>query len=162
MASCSCSMLLNPTPGCETIGWRPHSRTGSGESAACVFRRTRRRSHRVFPGTRWPTCLHVLGIAAHWQKLRRRCAGESRACFEWKMQPLTEDVVAAAIRETLTTPEARIEILAISKGEVPAGKLDISLSGLSAATNRRSGYAGYLARRGAVPQTRTSSPCGPA
>jgi flagella basal body P-ring formation protein FlgA len=60
---------------------------------------------------------------------------DSTACFEWKMQPLTEDAVRAAIRETVKTPDARIEILAISKAEIPEGKLAFPLSGLSAATN---------------------------
>lgn len=59
----------------------------------------------------------------------------ARACFEWTMQPLTEDAVRAAIRETLKAPEARIAILAMSKSEVPEGKLVFPLSGLSASTS---------------------------
>jgi flagella basal body P-ring formation protein FlgA len=59
----------------------------------------------------------------------------AKTCFEWKMRPVTEEAVRAAIRETLRVPEAHIEILAINKRQVPEGKLVFPLSGLSAATN---------------------------
>ena len=59
----------------------------------------------------------------------------SRACFEWKMRPITEDTVRAAIRESLQAPEARVEILEMSKASVPEGKLVFPQTGLSAATN---------------------------
>jgi flagella basal body P-ring formation protein FlgA len=59
----------------------------------------------------------------------------AQACFEWKVQPITEEAVRAAIREVLKAPEARVEILAMSKAPAPEGKLEFPQSGLSAATN---------------------------
>ena len=60
---------------------------------------------------------------------------DSQACFEWKVRPITEDAVRKAIRESLQAPEARVEILAMSKAPAPEGKLAFPQSGLSAATN---------------------------
>jgi flagella basal body P-ring formation protein FlgA len=60
---------------------------------------------------------------------------ESHACFEWKVQPITEDAVRVAIRESLQAPAAQVEILAMSKAPAPEGKLVFPQSGLSAATN---------------------------
>jgi flagella basal body P-ring formation protein FlgA len=59
----------------------------------------------------------------------------SQACFEGKVQPITEEAVREAIREALKAPEARVEILAMSKAPAPEGKLAFPQSGLSAATN---------------------------
>jgi flagella basal body P-ring formation protein FlgA len=58
----------------------------------------------------------------------------STACFEWRLLPLNEDVVRAAIRESLGAPEARVEVLAMSKTLAPLGKLVFPVSGLSAST----------------------------
>ena len=60
---------------------------------------------------------------------------ESQACFEWKTQLITEDMVRDAIRESLHAPDARIEIMAMSKIPAPPGKLVFPLDGLSAASN---------------------------
>jgi len=57
---------------------------------------------------------------------------DSQACFEWKLQPITEDAVRAAIRETLQSPEARVEVLALNKSQGPEGKLVFPVAGLSA------------------------------
>jgi|HubBroStandDraft_6_1064221.scaffolds.fasta_scaffold15164_3 flagella basal body P-ring formation protein FlgA len=54
-----------------------------------------------------------------------------RACFEWKVQRVSEDAVRAAIRETLHAPEARVEVLSISQSPAPEGKLEFPLSGLT-------------------------------
>jgi flagella basal body P-ring formation protein FlgA len=59
----------------------------------------------------------------------------SKACFEWRLQPLNEDGVRAAIRETLQNPDARVEVLTMSKAQGPLGKLVFPLSGLSASTS---------------------------
>lgn len=59
----------------------------------------------------------------------------AQACFEWKTQPLKEGAVQAAIRESLDTPQARVEILAMSKALAPEGKLTFPRSGLTAGTN---------------------------
>jgi flagella basal body P-ring formation protein FlgA len=60
---------------------------------------------------------------------------DARACFEWKVQPITEDAVRAAIRESVKAPEARVEILEMSKAPAPEGQLVFPQTGLSAATN---------------------------
>ena len=60
---------------------------------------------------------------------------DSRACFEWKLRPLSEEAVRGAIRESLKAPDARVEILEMSKAPAPEGKLVFPQSGLSAATN---------------------------
>src|ERR1700693_1689181 len=59
---------------------------------------------------------------------------DSKACFEWALQPLNEDAVRAAIRESLQAPEARVEVLTMSKAQAPRGKLVFPLTGLSAST----------------------------
>ena len=64
-----------------------------------------------------------------------RVPTESHACFEWNVQPISEDAVRAAIRESLHTPAAQVEILAMSKAPAPQGNLVFPQSGLSAATN---------------------------
>jgi flagella basal body P-ring formation protein FlgA len=61
-------------------------------------------------------------------------AGDTEACFEWSLQVLNEDVVRAAIRESLQMPNARVDVLAISRSQVPAGKVSFPISGLSAST----------------------------
>lgn len=61
-------------------------------------------------------------------------APDTHACFEWNLQPLTAGVVRAAIRASLQTQDARIEVLAVSRDQVPAGKLTFPLSGLLAST----------------------------
>ena len=60
---------------------------------------------------------------------------DSRACFEWKLQRVTEDAVRAAIHESLKNPEARVEILEMSNAPAPEGKLVFPSTGLSAAGN---------------------------
>jgi len=57
---------------------------------------------------------------------------DTRTCFEWSRQPLTESAVRAAIRETLNMPRARVDVLAISRATIPEGRLEFPLSGLSA------------------------------
>jgi flagella basal body P-ring formation protein FlgA len=61
-------------------------------------------------------------------------APDAEACFEWSLQPLTSDIVRAAILDSLQSPDARIDILAISGNQAPAGKVSFPLSGLLAST----------------------------
>lgn len=61
-------------------------------------------------------------------------APDAEACFEWSLQTLTDDVVRAAIRDSLESPGARVDVLAISRNQAPAGKLSFPLSGLLAST----------------------------
>jgi flagella basal body P-ring formation protein FlgA len=58
----------------------------------------------------------------------------AEACFQWSVQPLTEDLVRAAIRESLQSPDAHIDVLAINRSQAPAGKLNFPISGLLAST----------------------------
>jgi flagella basal body P-ring formation protein FlgA len=59
---------------------------------------------------------------------------DAEACFEWSLQTLTEDVVRTAIRDSLQSPDARIDVLAISRNQAPAGKVSFPISGLLAST----------------------------
>jgi flagella basal body P-ring formation protein FlgA len=61
-------------------------------------------------------------------------AREAEACFEWNLQTLTDDVVRNAIRNALQSPAARVDVLAVSRGQAPAGKVIFPLSGLLAST----------------------------
>jgi flagella basal body P-ring formation protein FlgA len=61
-------------------------------------------------------------------------ASDTEACFEWNLQPLTDDVVRAAIHLSLQSPDARIDVLSISRSQAPAGKVSFPLSGLLAST----------------------------
>jgi flagella basal body P-ring formation protein FlgA len=61
-------------------------------------------------------------------------APDAEACFEWSVQPLTKDVIRAAILDSLQAPDARIDVLAISGSLAPAGKISFPVSGLLAST----------------------------
>lgn len=61
-------------------------------------------------------------------------APDAEACFEWSLQTLTDDVVRAAIRESLQSDGARIDVLAISRNQAPVGKISFPISGLLAST----------------------------
>ncbi len=63
-----------------------------------------------------------------------KVAPDTEACFEWSLQPLTDDVVRAAIRQSLQMPDARVDVLAISRSQAPAGKVSFPISGLLAST----------------------------
>ena len=128
------SMLLNPSR-CETV----RGDQISGEDLARAlpgFSAVPRDAVIGFspvPGGRRVFVFPELARIA--KKYKIEAVPESRACFEWKMQPLTEDAVRAAMRESLQAPDARIEVLAISKAEAPEGGLVFPLSGLAASTN---------------------------
>jgi flagella basal body P-ring formation protein FlgA len=55
----------------------------------------------------------------------------ARACFEWKLSRLKEDVIRAAIRGSLHAPDARVEILTMSQARIPEGKIEFPVTGLS-------------------------------
>jgi flagella basal body P-ring formation protein FlgA len=61
-------------------------------------------------------------------------APDAEACFEWSVQPLTKDVIRAAILDSLQASDARIDVLAISGSLAPAGKISFPISGLLAST----------------------------
>src|SRR4051812_13365136 len=58
---------------------------------------------------------------------------QSGICFEWKLEPFTNEKVQAAIRESLKMEDARVEVLATSQSFIPPGKLSFERSGLTAA-----------------------------
>jgi flagella basal body P-ring formation protein FlgA len=60
---------------------------------------------------------------------------DARACFEWKLRPITEEDVRVAILESLNVAQARIDILAMSNAPAPEGKLIFSRSGVAAGSN---------------------------
>jgi flagella basal body P-ring formation protein FlgA len=61
-------------------------------------------------------------------------APDDQACFEWSLQSLTDDVIRGAIRESLQSPDARVDVLAVSGSQAPAGQLSFPISGLLAST----------------------------
>lgn len=65
------------------------------------------------------------------EKYGFRIPQDSEACFEWTRRPLSESAVRAAIRESLNTPQAHVDILAASQTPAPEGKLEFPISGLS-------------------------------
>jgi flagella basal body P-ring formation protein FlgA len=83
-------------------------------------------------GRRVLTLPELEGIA---RKYGIAAPGNSTACFEWRLQSLNEGAVRAAIRVSLDAPEARVEVLSMSKAQGPMGKLSFPLSGLSASTS---------------------------
>jgi flagella basal body P-ring formation protein FlgA len=56
---------------------------------------------------------------------------DTQACFEWEMRALTEEAVAAAVREALHAPQARVDVLAMSKPPAPEGKAVFPLNAIS-------------------------------
>ncbi|HLG96565.1 MAG TPA: flagellar basal body P-ring formation chaperone FlgA [Bryobacteraceae bacterium] len=128
------SMLLNPSR-CETI--RADQITGEDLARAVpgfsAIPRDAIVGFSPVPGGRRVFIFPELARIA--RKYGFEAPADARACFEWKMQPLTEKAVQAAIRESLHSADARIDVLATSKAQAPEGELVFPLSGLSASTN---------------------------
>ncbi|HTW66632.1 MAG TPA: flagellar basal body P-ring formation chaperone FlgA [Bryobacteraceae bacterium] len=61
-------------------------------------------------------------------------APDAHACFEWSLQTITEDAVRAAIRESLQSPSAHVDVLAVNRNQAPEGKLIFPITGLMAST----------------------------
>jgi flagella basal body P-ring formation protein FlgA len=61
-------------------------------------------------------------------------APDVEVCFEWNLQTLTDDVIRAAMRDSLQSPDAHIDVLAISRSQAPAGQVSFPISGLLAST----------------------------
>jgi flagella basal body P-ring formation protein FlgA len=57
---------------------------------------------------------------------------DAEACFEWKLKPVLAEDIRLAMLDSLHTPSARVELLEMSQGLSPAGKVEFPLSGLSA------------------------------
>ena len=87
-------------------------------------------------------------------------APDAEACFEWSLQPITNDVVRAAILESLQSPDARVDVLAISGNQAPAGKVSFPISGLLASTHHRPRYSRLPGAAKCSITARASSPSG--
>jgi flagella basal body P-ring formation protein FlgA len=61
-------------------------------------------------------------------------APDAETCFEWNLQTLNEDVIRAAIRDALQSPDAHVDVVAISRNQAPTGKVSFPISGLAAST----------------------------
>lgn len=59
----------------------------------------------------------------------------SQACFEWNMRTIDGAEVISAMRQSLQAPSARVEILEMTTGLAPQGKVEFPVSGLSAAAS---------------------------
>jgi flagella basal body P-ring formation protein FlgA len=100
--------FLNKMPGDAVIGYSPAPGT-----------------RRVFKSVELQRIGSPYGVAV---------APDAETCFEWSLQPLTDDVVRAAILASLQSPDAHVDVLAISGNQAPAGKVSFPLSGLLAST----------------------------
>ncbi len=101
-------VFMNKIPGDTVIGFSPAPGT-----------------RRVFKSLELQRLAAPYGVAV---------AENAEACFEWRLQTLTDDSVRAAIRESLQSPGATINVLAISRTQAPAGKISFPISGLLAST----------------------------
>jgi flagella basal body P-ring formation protein FlgA len=70
--------------------------------------------------------------------------GFTSVCFEWPLHSLTQDDVLAAIRKSLATPDARIELTEFSRYSVPAGELVFPRSGLTKSAKAEGAWRGYV------------------
>ncbi len=100
--------FVNKIPGDTVIGYSPTPGT-----------------RRVFKSVELQRLAAPYGVALD---------GQPEVCFEWNTQPLTEDVVRAAIRDSLQLPDAHVDVLAISGNQAPAGKVRFPIAGLLAST----------------------------
>jgi flagella basal body P-ring formation protein FlgA len=100
--------FLNKMPGDAVIGYSPAPGT-----------------RRVFKSVELQRIGSPYGVAV---------APDAEACFEWSLQPLTDDVIRAAILESLQSPDAHVDVLAISGNQAPAGRVRFPISGLLAST----------------------------
>jgi flagella basal body P-ring formation protein FlgA len=100
--------FLNKLPGDMVVGYSPSPGT-----------------RRVFKSLELQRMGAPYGVAV---------APDAEACFEWSLQPLSDDIVRAAIRDSLQSMDARIDLLSTSGGQVPAGKVSFPISGLLAST----------------------------
>ena len=68
--------------------------------------------------------LHASELASLAQRYSIRLDAPRDVCFEWPMEPLNRDGVLRAMRESLPSAEARIEIAETSLYPVPRGRLE--------------------------------------
>jgi len=73
--------------------------------------------------------------------------GEREACFEWPLAPLAPEQAIAAMRLSFNLPEARIEIIEMSKRATPRGEVVFPVTSLIPPADRHTGPAlwrGYV------------------
>jgi flagella basal body P-ring formation protein FlgA len=100
--------FLNKMPGDAVVGYSPVPGT-----------------RRVFTSVELQRIGAPYGVAV---------APDAQACFEWTLQPLTDDIIRAAILDSLQSPGAHVDVLAISGNQAPAGRISFPISGLLAST----------------------------
>ena len=61
-------------------------------------------------------------------------AEDAQACFEWRLRSVSEAAIRAAVRESLHSPEARVEIVEMNHAPAPEGRVVFPLQGLSVST----------------------------
>jgi flagella basal body P-ring formation protein FlgA len=81
------------------------------------------------PGTRRD--FSTAELASIGAKYHVTVPADVQTCFEWEMHPLSGAAVSMAIRDALHAPQARVDIMAMSKSPVPDGKLVFPLTGLT-------------------------------
>ena len=59
---------------------------------------------------------------------------DAEACFEWRLQPVTAELIRGAVRESLHLQDAQVDVLSISVSQAPAGRVIFPVSGLFAST----------------------------
>jgi flagella basal body P-ring formation protein FlgA len=74
------------------------------------------------PGSR--RIFHTPELTSLAERFQIRLEAPQEVCFEWRMAPLDRGQVMLAMRASLDSPEARIEITEISSGPVPPGRLE--------------------------------------
>ncbi|MGA2595748.1 MAG: flagellar basal body P-ring formation chaperone FlgA [Bryobacteraceae bacterium] len=73
--------------------------------------------------------------------------GKREACFEWPLAPLSREQAIAAMRLSLNLPEARVEVIELSKRVTPRGEVIFPVTSLIPPANRHTGTAlwrGYV------------------
>lgn len=71
---------------------------------------------------------HASELAAIAQRYSIRLDSPEEVCFEWAMMPLDSAGVLQAMRESLQSPGAQIEITETSLAKVPPGRLEFPLA----------------------------------
>ena len=74
-------------------------------------------------------------------------AGDREACFEWPLEPVPLEAVIQSMRDVLQMPAAEIEIIDLSRRQVPQGRLVFPMKALIPPAGRQSTTAlwrGYI------------------
>jgi flagella basal body P-ring formation protein FlgA len=80
------------------------------------------------PGS--PRIIHASELVSLARRNSIHLATAEDLCFEWTMQPLERAAVADVMRASLNAPEAAIEIVEMSRNQVPRGRIEFPRSRL--------------------------------